>query len=154
MKHLTTIARYGIYSALGIGAFFGLVYTLGYGHVSELRLFNLIIVLYFTNRLIRENLATSDHIGYLENLGAAFLANLICVVLCLVGLAIFVGLVDFSYFESVNKGTMWSKASSFSEVALVLFLEGMSSAAIISFGLMQYWKNDLRAHKTLYKSSF
>jgi len=152
MKNLSTIARYGIYSALGIGAFFYLIYSLGFGHVSELRLFNLVIVVYFTNRLILEKLATSNEVSYLDNLGSAFLSNLICVALSLIGLVLFVNFVDFSYFESVNKDTMWAQASSLSDLMLVLFLEGMSSSAIISFGLMQYWKNDMREHKTVYKS--
>ena len=154
MKHITTIARYGVYSAIGIGAFFALIYSLGFGHISELRLVNLLIVIYFTNRLIREKISFSDEVNYLDNLGSAFLSNLICVALCLIGLTVFINFVDFSYFESVNKDTMWAQASSFRDLLLVLFLEGMSSAAIISFSLMQYWKNDLREHKTIYKSSF
>lgn len=153
MKHLSNSARFGIYSALGIGAFFALIHFLGFEDVSELRLFNLVIVVYFTNRLIRENLADSKDDSYLENLGSAFLSNIICVLLCLLGVVLFVNIFGFTYFENVSEGTIWSQINSLSDLTLVLFLEGMASGAIISFSLMQYWKNDIREHKTLYKTS-
>ena len=153
MKNSSIIARFGIYSALGIGAFFGLIYFLGFGDISELRLFNLIIVAFFTNRLIRKKISTSNGLNYLDNLGAAFLSNLICVLLCLVGFSLFVSLVDFNYFENIDKNSIWSQADTLNELILVLFLEGMSSAAIISFSLMQYWKNDSREHKKLYETA-
>lgn len=153
MKNLSIITRFGIYSALGMGAFFGLVYFFGFGEISELRLFNLIIVAFFTNRLIRKKTSASDQLNYLENLGSAFLSNLICVLLCLIAFALFLNLVDVDYFENINKNSIWSQADTLNELILVLFLEGMSSAAIISFGLMQYWKNDSRKHKTLYETT-
>lgn len=153
MKHLSNTTRYGVYSAVAIGAFFALIYSLGFGHISELRLFNLAIVVYFTNQLLKSNLAKSNQVSYLENLGSAFLSNLICVTLNLIGLVVFVNFIDVSYFQTVNADTMWSQADSLGDLMLILFLEGMSSAAIISFSLMQYWKNDLRLHKTIYKSS-
>lgn len=153
MKHLSIIARFGIYSALGITAFFALVYYLGFGDVSELRLFNLIIVVYFTNRLIQKNTSTSNEVNYLENLGSAFLSNLICVLLCLIALIVFVNFVEVGYLENINNDSIWAQVNSLNDMLLVLFLEGMSSAAIISFSLMQYWKNESRAHKTLYETS-
>lgn len=153
MKHLSNTTRFGVYSAISIGAFFTLIYSLGFGHIQELRLFNLVIVVYFTNRLLKSNLAKSNHLSYLENLGSAFLANLICVILSLIGLVVFINFIDANYFQSANADSMWSQADSLGDLMLILFLEGMSSAAIISFSLMQYWKNDIRLHKTIYKSS-
>ena len=147
---LTTTTRYGLKMFLAIGIFFMCVYLAGYTHISELRLLNILIVLYFSNQLVKTNYIEKEDCGYIENISSLFLANLINVLLCVIGFSIFIIAIDSSYLEVLQNGILWMQAETLSQMMFVLLIEGLSSAVIISFGMMQYWKNYKRVHKKVY----
>ncbi|MCH2224014.1 MAG: hypothetical protein MK066_04530 [Crocinitomicaceae bacterium] len=142
--------RYAVKMFLGIGGFFMILYLLGLGHRSEFRILNLFIVIFFTAKLAEVNLIDDENIGYLRNLGSVFKANVICVLLSVLGLAGFVAFFDPDFISSISSGVLFANTDTLSEVLLTLALEGISTAAVISFGVMQYWKNYKRTRKTLF----
>ena len=139
--------RYAVKMFLGIGGFFMILYLLGLGHRSEFRILNLFIVIFFTAKLAEVNLIDDENIGYLRNLGSVFKANVICVLLSVLGLAGFVAFFDQTFHRDY---LLFANTDTLSEVLLTLALEGISTAAVISFGVMQYWKNYKRTRKTLF----
>lgn len=150
MVKLDKSTRYAMKMFLTIGVFFIFLYLMGLGHRSELRIMNLFIVIFFTTRLAEVNLIDDEQIGYLGNLGSVFKANVICVILSVLGLAGFVVFYDPKFISSISSGVLFENAETLKEVLLTLALEGMATAAIISFGVMQYWKNYKRTRRRLF----
>lgn len=141
--------RYAVYMFLSIAGFFILMDFMGWGHVSELRLINIVFIIYFTNKLAQKNVIEFDNIGYLQNLSSLFVANVINVILSLIGFVVFVKFIQPDYLKVVNTTFAFGAFDRLFEVCVALFMEGMSGAAVISFGLMQYWKNHKRVRRTL-----
>lgn len=141
--------RYAIQMFLAIAVFFVLIYILGLGHVSELRGVNVLFIVYFTNKLAQKNVIEYDKIGYIQNLTSLFIANVVNVILAILGFIIFVKLIEPDYLGVIE--TTFSRGSfdRLFEICIALFMEGMAGAAIVSFGLMQYWKNHKRVRRTL-----
>ena len=133
--------RYGIKMFLAIGAFFLLIYMMGWAEISELRYFNLFFVVYFSYRLAQLNSCDTRNNTYLSNLASVFGANLINVFLCIAGLIAFNALVGFNFTGRVSEGILFVEANSMTQVIIALFLEGMAGAATVSFAIMQYFKN-------------
>ena len=140
--------KYGLKIFFSIGALFLGMNLLGLGHVSELRAANIIFVVYFTYQLASANKVDDDNITYTSNLLSLFLANFIAVVLCIIGVIVFVNLLP-SYLEVISVGAIWANTESLMQLVVALFFEGMAGSAIVSFSLMQYWKNVKRKRTTL-----
>ena len=81
--------KYGVKMFLAIGIFFLTLYALGLAEVSELRYFNLLIVLYYSNKLAKSNATETTEKNYLKNLTSVFGANLVNVLLCISGIVLF-----------------------------------------------------------------
>lgn len=149
MKERDYTLRYAIRMFLAISGFFILMDFLGFGHASELRLVNIVFIIYFTNRLAQMNVIEFDNIGYLQNLSSLFVANVINVILCIVGFVVFAALIRPAYVLELDKSFTWGSFNSLLEICVALFMEGMAGAAVVSFGLMQYWQNHKRVRRTL-----
>lgn len=132
---------YGVQMSLAIGIFFLILYAVGLGDVAELRYFNLIFVIYFSNKLAKTNVKETQGKNYLKNLTSIFMANLINIVLCIGGLVLFNFLFAPDFLSSVTTRVLVFEASTVPQVVISLFMEGIAGAAIVSFALMQYWKN-------------
>lgn len=143
MKNLfnTKSFRYGVEMFLAIGVYFLALYALDLADITELRYFNLVIVIYFLNSLARSNAKKAKR-GYLENLTSLFVANLISTFLCIFGLLLFNAAIGTDFLDNVTEDMFVIKTTSVPQAIFLLFAEGVAGGAVVSFALMQYWKND------------
>jgi hypothetical protein len=127
---------------LGIGLFFMLMEVLGLSRNIYLRLFNFIFVLYGVNRTLQQNYHDGIH-GYFTNLGAAMLTSLTSLVLSIFAFTQYANIRGGQeYLEKYADAYLFGGGSpSAYEFGLGLFLEGLAACAIVSFSLMQYWKD-------------
>lgn len=147
MKHQSNTLRYGLKMFAGIGLFFILTNLLGLGKITELRAVNLVIILYFTSRLALENIIDDDKVNYLSNLSSLFAANILNIILSLIALVIYVKLIDVEYLQVLINDSLFAQVNSLTEICIVLAAEGVAGGAVVSFGVMQYWKNHKRSRK-------
>lgn len=143
----TSTLKYGILMFVSIALFFIVMNLIGLGHISELRLFNIVFVIYFTNRLAKSNLEGDKDVGYIENLGSLFAANTINVALSIVGFAFYVNVINPDYLNVISDSLLWMPTHRLTETLIALFFEGMAGNAVVSFGIMQYWKNTKHIYK-------
>jgi hypothetical protein len=141
--------RYAFYSFLGIASFFLLMKLFGLENVAGLRVFNLVIVIYFMNRLARRNLQDNPNVNYVEGLGSLLLANVMTVVASVLGFIAYVRFLDPDFLSTHKAALFWlSNDMTLWRTVVSLFMEGMAGAIIISFTLMQYWKDQRNTIKT------
>lgn len=142
MKSSNHTVLIGVYLFFSLVAFFFLMKLFGLEKVSELRLFNIVIAIFFTNRLAKLNLKTeSPRSSYLGNLSSLMLANLIAVFASALSLMIYVTAIDVNLMSSIGNGFFLGNDLTINQVVIAIVLEGSASAAIVSFTIMQYWKN-------------
>lgn len=147
MKNRLLMLRYGFYSFLGIGSYFLLMKLFGLEDLGALRVLNIPIVLYFTNRLARINAYEQVETDYLGGLASLFISNVFTVVLVLLSFIIYVNIIDPGFLKHFEGGIVWSKDITLFQALAALFLEGIAGSIIVSFGIMQYWK-DVKSKKT------
>ena len=126
---------------IAIGMFFLALYALGLAGINELRYFNLVLVIYFSNKLAKKNATETDDMTYVKSLISVFGANLINVLLCIGGLLLFNVIFEPEFLSQVSTGVLIVQTTSFPQVILSLFIEGVAGSAVVSFILLQYWKN-------------
>lgn len=141
MENHSNTFRIGIYTFLAIVAFFFVIKMARLEQYTELRLFNIVIVLYFSNRLAYLNFIKRKNTNYLNNLGSVFAANLLNVVLCSISFFIYLNWVDQEFIKVVENSFLLGHDLSAFNISLALLIEGIASSAIVSFGVLQYWKN-------------
>ncbi|MCW4470298.1 hypothetical protein OGH69_15085 [Flavobacterium sp. MFBS3-15] len=134
----------GLIIFIGIAAFFLIMESAGLKDQIYLRLINFIFVIYGVNRTIKGNF--KDRIdGYFTNLAAGFLTSFISLVL---------GIFSFMLYAEYKGGTDYLQNFPHSyifgggepeigEFCFGLFLEGLAASMIVSFALMQFWKDKL-----------
>jgi hypothetical protein len=130
----------GIYSYIGIALFFLLMKLFGLEDVSYLRLFNLVIVVYMTNRLAKTNFLEDHNIEYSRAISSLFIANVITVGLSVFSFVLYAKLIDPAFLKNFGD-TIWFGGANIREAAAALFLEGIAGSVIVSFSVMQYWKD-------------
>lgn len=126
---------------IAIGIFFLALYALGLAGINELRYFNLVLVIYFSNKLAKKNATETDDMTYVKSLISVFGANLINILLCIGGLLLFNVIFEPEFLSQVSTGVLIVQTTSFPQVILSLFIEGVAGSAVVSFILLQYWKN-------------
>lgn len=134
--------RIAIWMFLSIAVFFGIVHLLGWTHITELRALNLVFVIYFSNKLALTNARTIEDSSYLQNLASVFLANCLNVVLSFIGFFFFIRIISSDYLEIIMNSFILGRVEAMWQVYLALFIEGFASSAVVSFAVMQYWKNN------------
>lgn len=132
--------EYGVKMFLATGLFFLALYSLGLTKYSELRFFNLAIILYFSFKLGQHNVERFGSNSYVRNLGSIFAANSLNVLLSMVGLVVFDAIVGFTFLDSASTGILMVESASVPQTLIALFLEGMAGAAVVAFVTMQFWK--------------
>ncbi len=132
--------EYGIKMFLATGLFFLSMYALGLTEYSELRFFNLAVILYFSFKLGQMNVEKFGGNSYVRNLSSIFAANSINVLLSMFGLLLFDAAVGFTFLDSASRGILMVESASVPQTMIALFLEGMAGAAVVSFITMQFWK--------------
>lgn len=153
---LSRIFINGVIIFIGVALFFLLMELLHLQDQIYLRLVNFVFVIYGVNRTIRQNF--NDHIdGYFANITAGILTALVSLALGIIG---FVGYVEYrggqEYLHSLASAYIFGGGDpSLYQFVIGLVLEGAAASVIVSFALMQFWKDkvekinevDDRAHK-------
>lgn len=126
---------------IAIGIYFLLMELLGLSHVFLLRIFNIFIVIYFLNRVIKSNYREGKT-EYLENLVSLTQASLIGVAFSVAALYIYINLKGGTpYLAKLSQNFLFGAEPSIYKYSIGLLFEGIASSIIISFTLMQYWKD-------------
>jgi hypothetical protein len=134
----------GVFTCAAMIIYFLLMALLGLAHIAELRFLNFVIaaggavgaIKYYMNK-------TGSHIKYLEGLTLSFVSIIVGAVL----FALFI----FFYFSKINPElldvirmdapVMGKYLTPFS-ASITVIAEGIVSGLILSFSLMQYFKDD------------
>jgi hypothetical protein len=141
MENLSRTIKFGIYSFLGIAAFFLIMKLFGLEHLTWLRAFNILIVLYFSNRLARLNFTEDTEDNYVSSLLSLLVANGITMIASAVAFAIYAGLIDPAFLHRVKGGVLFADGFTLQHAIISILMEGAAGSLIVSFVLMQYWKN-------------
>ena len=126
----------------GIALFFLLMESLGLADQIYLRLVNFIFVIYGVNRTIRSNY--KDHVnGYFTNLVSGIFTALVSLFL---GLGSFIIYVEYqggeAYLHNLSQSYIFGGGEpSLYDFCMGLLIEGFAASGIVSFALMQYWKD-------------
>lgn len=140
----------GIIIFLGIGIYFLIMDALGLSRNIYLRLLNFVFVFYGVNRTIQGNFREGID-GYFTNLGAAFLTaftGLVLSVFCFMEYAVYKG--GETYLEKLHATYIFGgHTPSPYQFGASLFLEGLAASMVVSFTLMQYWKDKVEKINTI-----
>lgn len=132
----------GILIFISIGIYFLLMEILGLSDVFLLRLLNIFIVVYFINKTIKSNYREGKT-EYLENIISGTLTSLIGVALSVAGLLAYISMKGGNgYLAHLSKNFLFGGGEpTMYQYCLGLLFEGIASSIIITFTLMQYWKD-------------
>lgn len=132
----------GILIFIGIGIYFLSMELLGLSDVFILRLLNILIVIYFVNKTIKSNY-TEGKLEYIDNLISGTLTSLIGVALSVAGLLGYIAIKGGDdYLSHLSKNFLFGGGNpSMYQFCIGLLFEGIASSIIITFTLMQYWKD-------------
>jgi hypothetical protein len=140
--HISKELNNGILIFISIGVYFLLMELLGLSDVFYLRLLNIFIVIYFLNRTIKSNY-NEGKMEYLENLISGSLTSLIGVFLSVAGLLVYISMRGGDTYLSKLSGNFLFGGGNptMNQYCIGLLFEGIASSIIITFTLMQYWKD-------------
>lgn len=132
----------GVLIFIGIGVYFLLMELLGLSDIFLLRILNIFIVVYFINKTIKSNYKEGKT-EYLENLISGTLTSLIGVFLSVAGLLAYINIKGGNvYLEKLSENFLFGGGEpSMYQYCIGLLFEGIASSIIITFTLMQYWKD-------------
>ncbi len=139
---LSRVIINGVIIFICIGLYFLLIEAMGLADQIYLRLLNFVFVIYGINRTIRQNY--KDHIdGYFTNFLSAILTGIVSLIL---GLAAFIAYVEYqgqdAYLHDFAEAYIFGGGDpSLYQFVIGLALEGAAASVIVSFALMQYWKD-------------
>lgn len=131
--------RYGLYSFAGIAALFLIVKLFSLENVGYLRFLNVLIVLFFTNRLGKRNRQVEKDDNFLFAFGSLILANAITVILSVFSFVIYAVFIQPDFINHFDGGIFWNNHVTIDQAAAILFFEGMGSALAASFMVVIYW---------------
>lgn len=148
--HLSRELSNGILIALSIGVYFLTMEALGLSHIFILRLLNIFIVTYFITRTIKANYKEGK-IDYLDNIVSGALTSLIGVALSVAALLAYISFRGGNeYLENLSKNFLFGGgAPSMYQYCIGLLFEGIASSIIITFTVMQYYKD--RTYNQIFK---
>ena len=132
----------GIIIFLGIGILFLIMDFLNLTHLYYLRVLNVFIVIYGVNRTIKMNQADGVR-GYLTNFIAAVTTSMIGAILSVASLLAYIEYRGGeAYLKIISKGFLFGGGElSIYQYCIGLLFESVAASMIISFCLMQYWKD-------------
>lgn len=127
---------------IGIGIYFLIIEFAGLADEFYLRIFNLFIVAFGVNLTLNQN-AQDGIRGYFRNLISGFVTSMFGAVFSVISLYIY---IEFkggeAYLKSLSESFLFGGGHLNTAYYTVgLLFESVASSAIISFVLMQYWKN-------------
>jgi hypothetical protein len=130
---------YGLYSFAGIAILFLLMKLFSLENIGYLRLLNVFIVFYFTNRLAKKNRQQEVDDNYLKAFGSLMLANVITIILAVFSFVVYAVFIQPDFINHFDGGIFWNREVTIDQAAAVLFFEGMGSALATSFIVVMYW---------------
>lgn len=141
MKYSRELAN-GFIIFLGIGLYFLLLQYLGLSDKFILRIFNVLFVVYGVNRTLTQNHADGIR-GYNTNLLSAIITSMVGAVLSVAGLLAF---IEFKggkpYLEKLSESFIFGGGElTIHQYCIGLLFESVAASLMVSFCLMQYWKN-------------
>ncbi len=138
--------KYGALTALGLIVYFVLMKLLGLETNFLLRIFNFVFIIagiYAMYRVMYN--APNEGPSYFAGLGAGVVLTVTAVLVFLVFLGAYVTYVDPSFMQVLEDSKIWGADLELVEITFAIFVEGLASGLIISFGLMQYFKNNINS---------
>lgn len=132
----------GILIFAGIGIYFILLEFLGFSDNPFLRIFNILFVVFGVNRTIKAN--KEDGIrGYNRNLMSAILTSMIGAVLSIASLLAYIYFKGGeAYLKQLSENFIFGGGDlTIQQYCIGLFFESTAASLIVSFCLMQYWKD-------------
>lgn len=132
----------GVIIFIGLGLYFLLIEALDLKDHIYLRLVNFIFVIYGVNKTIKSNYHDGIN-GYLTNLLAGFITAMIGLILGLISFMIYVEYRGGNeYLESFADSYIFGGGDpSLYQFCFGLLIEGSAASMIVSFAMMQYWKD-------------
>lgn len=147
---ISRIITNGLIIFIGIGVYFLIMDVLGLSRNLYLRLLNFIFVLYGVNRTLQGNFKDGID-GYFTNLGSALFTAFTGLVLSVFSFMVYAathgGEAYLAKFHSIY--VFGGHTPSPYQFAVSLFLEGLAASAVVSFALMQYWKDKIEKINTV-----
>lgn len=130
----------GFLMFLGIGTYFLLMEVLGLSNNYILRIFNVLIVIYFLNKTIKFNIKNGKN-NYLDNMLSAALTGVIGIILGIIGLALYIQFrgIDQSVAR-LSKEFLFGGNPTLGEYCISLLFEGLASVLMVVFINVQYWQ--------------
>lgn len=127
---------------LGIGIYFLILEYLGLADEFYLRVLNLFIVAFGINRTIQMNYKDGIR-GYNRHLVSAIITSMIGAALSIASLLAYIQYKGGeAYLETLSKGFLFGGGElTIHYYCIGLLFESIASSIIISFCLMQYWKD-------------
>ncbi|HOZ73887.1 MAG TPA: hypothetical protein PLI38_01450 [Flavobacterium sp.] len=141
MKYSRELAN-GFIIFLGIGIYFLILQYMGLSDQFILRIFNIVFVIYGVNRTLTQNHADGIR-GYNTNFVSAILTSMIGAVLSIASLLAF---IEFkggeSYLKNLSESFIFGGGElTIQQYCIGLLFESVAASLVVSFSLMQYWKN-------------
>lgn len=140
MKRMRIEWRNGIGIFFMIGSWFLILEWLGFSDQPLLRLFNIVFVAWGINRTIKQKLFTGEG-KYLNNLSAAVLTAFIGVFMSISALGAYLSIDVTQVNELASSPLISGESISINEYCFALWIEGIASAVVIAFSVMQWYKN-------------
>ena len=140
MEGQPQILRYSIGMFIGLIAYFFLIKILGFEDITQLRLFNFIIMLVGLHRLIKRNMSQFST-SYFGNLFLAFRTAALTIVMVIVSLFIYLNWIDPSFLLVLEDSLGWGNNLGLIQVLAAVTIEGMASSFLLSYIIMQYMKS-------------
>lgn len=145
MEWKSSIVRTGLYSFAGIAGLFLFMKLFGLEDQTWMRFLNILFIVYFTNRLARQQHKTGVDKNYLRAWVGLIMANVLTVALSFISFVIYVEFIDPDFMNHFVGGILWNNHITLGQAALTLFTEGIGTAVAISFIIMQYWNYPVHA---------
>jgi len=132
---------------VGIALFFLLMEMVGWSDQIYLRLVNFIFVIYGVNKTLKANSHDNTN-GYFSNLVSGILTAIVSLAL---GIFSFIGYIEYmganhggsnEYLQRYAGSYIFGGGEpSLYQFVIGLTVEGVAASVIVSFALMQYWKD-------------
>jgi hypothetical protein len=131
----------GVLSAIAIIGFFLLMKLLQLHYILELRYANVVFLYFGILYALTQRRKYQGEIEYLPGLMDGLKTTVICVLSFTVFLVTYLLFIDTDFMLYIEQEAPFGKYLSPWTVAGAIFIEGFISGGIISFCLMQYYKN-------------
>ncbi|MBD3581804.1 hypothetical protein [Flavobacterium selenitireducens] len=127
---------------IGIGIYFIILELLGVSDVFFLRILNILFVVFGVNRTIRANYKDGIR-GYNTNLVSAIITSMIGAVLSIASLLTYIYIQGGEpYLKNLAENFIFGGGDlTIQQYCIGLLFESTAASLIVSFCLMQYWKD-------------